>query len=61
MLGCHIMCRALIILPKETLSMLYNVIVLLHFDDGDVIYENCSAICTKETGSVSKQSSYNAF
>ncbi len=35
-------------LPKETLYMLYNSIVLSHFDYGDVIYGNCSAITIKK-------------
>ncbi len=34
-------------LPKETLYMLYNLIVLLLFDYGDVVYGNCSAITLK--------------
>ncbi len=34
-------------LPKETLYMLYNSIVLPLFDYGDVVYGNCSAITLK--------------
>ncbi len=34
-------------LPKETLYMLYYSIVLPHFDYGDVVYGNCSAITLK--------------
>ncbi len=35
-------------LPKETLCMLYNSIVLPHFDYGDVVYGNYSAITLKK-------------
>ncbi len=34
-------------LPKETLYMLYNSIVLPPFDYGDVVYGNCSTITLK--------------
>ncbi len=34
-------------LPKETLYMLYNSIVLPYFDYGDVVYGNCSATTLK--------------
>ncbi len=42
-----IVCRIKFNLPKETLYVLYNSIVLPHFDYGDVVYKNCSAITLK--------------
>ncbi len=42
-----IVCTVKFNLPKETLYILYNVIVLPLFDYGDVVYGNCSAMTLK--------------
>ncbi len=42
-----IWCRVKFNLPKETLYMIYNSIVLPPFDYGDVVYGNCSAVTLK--------------
>ncbi len=43
----RILCRVKFNLPKETIYMLYNSIIMPPFDYSDVVYGNCSAIRLK--------------